>query len=81
MCLGELGRVVERHADVALVRTNRGTIAASVLLAPHVVVGDHVVLHSGQVLSVVGAEHAEQAAALRTGKDPTAPTSTTTTGG
>lgn len=87
MCLGELGRVVERHDDVALVRTSRGTIAASVLLAPHVGVGDHVVLHSGQVLSVVGAEQAQQAAVLRTGTDPsdrpgTTPSHpSTTTGG
>lgn len=70
MCLGELGRVVERHADVAVVRTSRGTFPASVLLAPHVVVGDHVVLHSGQVLSVVGADEAAEATVLRTGNHP-----------
>lgn len=71
MCLGELGRVVERHDDVAVVRTNRGTFAAAVLLAPHVVVGDHVVVHSGQVLSVVGAGEAAEAAVLRTGNHTT----------
>ena len=71
MCLGELARVVERHDDIALVRTNHGESAASVLLAPHVVVGDHVVVHSGQVLSVVGAEEADHAAQLRTGNHPT----------
>lgn len=70
MCLGELGRVVERHDDVAVVRTNRGTFPAAVLLAPHVAVGDHVVLHSGQVLSVVGAQDAADAALLRTGTEP-----------
>lgn len=73
MCLGELGRVVDRRDDVAVVRTGRGTVLASVLLAPGVQPGDHVLLHSGQVLSVVGAEEADHAAALRAGTQPTRP--------
>ena len=81
MCLGELGRVVERHDDVALVRTNRGTFATAVLLAPHAAVGDHVVVHSGQVLSVIGAEEAAAAATLRARPDAMSTTVTTTTGG
>lgn len=79
MCLGELGRVVERHDDVAVVRTNRGTFAAAVLLAPDVAVGDHVLVHSGQVLSVLDAEEADHAAALRTALDPTRPPSSGST--
>ena len=35
-----------------------------------IAVGDHVVLHSGQVLSVVGAQDAADAALLRTGTHP-----------
>lgn len=69
MCMGELGRVVERHADVALVRTNHGEIAVSVLLSPDVGVGDHVVVHSGHVLSVVSADAAVHATRLRGGAE------------
>ena len=67
MCLGELGRVVSVDGDVAVVHTARGAHDASLLLAPAVAVGDDVVVHSGHVLSVVTADEAATAAALRAG--------------
>ena len=72
MCLGDLGVVTgfvpERAGrDVVVVDTVRGTVEASILLAPHTRRGDHVVVHSGHVLQVIDAARAGEAALLRQG--------------
>lgn len=66
MCFGELGVVVERAGDAVSVRTDRGLLDASVLLAPQAAPGDHVVVHSGHVVEVVSGDRAAVATDLRT---------------
>lgn len=67
MCMGELGRVI--HVDdtcsSAAVRTDGRERCVSLLLHPETQVGDHVIVHSGFVIQVIGAAEAAEAAALR----------------
>ncbi len=70
MCLGDLGVVVgfspvRTGRDVVVVRTDRGEVDATVLLAPDVRPGDRVVVHSGHVLEVLSPARADEAALLR----------------
>lgn len=67
MCLADIGQVVARDADEALVRTARGRLRVSLLLAPDVAVGEHVTMHSGHVIRVLTPEEVAEAVDLRAG--------------
>ena len=67
MCLGELGHVLAVDGELATVQIGTVERTASLLMRPEAGVGDHVVVHTGFVVEVIGAEQAAEAAALRRG--------------
>jgi hydrogenase assembly chaperone HypC/HupF len=66
MCLGELGTVTALGPDATATIDVRGaTRTVSALLHPDLVVGDHVLVHTGYVVQVMGEREAAEAQALR----------------
>ena len=72
MCLGTLGKVVERwdvgDIPMAKVATDRGEQAASLMYHPGVAVGADVLTHMGFVADVLDPERAADARSLRGGE-------------
>lgn len=64
MCLAVPARIVERHADTAVVDLHGNRLSISVVLTPGAAVGDHVLLHAGFAIQRLDPRAAEQTFAL-----------------
>lgn len=71
MCLGEIGHVtsVDAVMGCATVDVAGRARQASLLLYPEAAPGDHVVVHSGFVVQVIGTAEAASAHRVRAGQE------------
>ncbi|MBO2533035.1 MAG: HypC/HybG/HupF family hydrogenase formation chaperone [Thermoactinomycetaceae bacterium] len=59
MCMGVPARVVERGDFDAWVDVMGSRMRVGIIFVPEVRVGDYVIVHAGQAMSVISEEHAK----------------------
>lgn len=60
MCVGVPGRVVEKLEYTAVVDVMGSQTTVGIIFVPEVEIGDYVVVHAGQAMSIVDEEYAKQ---------------------
>lgn len=60
MCVGVPAKVIERSEFTALVDVMGSTTNVGIIFVPEVEVGDFVIVHAGQAMSIVEEEYAKQ---------------------
>ncbi len=63
MCVGVPGKVVERFEYSAVVDVMGSQTTVGIIFVPEVQLGDYVVVHAGQAMSIVDEEYAKQSVA------------------
>ncbi len=59
MCVGVPAKVMEKHEYSALVDVMGATTTVGIIFVPEVNVGDYVIVHAGQAMSIVDEEYAK----------------------
>jgi len=59
MCVGVPAKVLEKGEYDALVDVMGSTMRVGIIFVPEVKVGDYVIVHAGQAMSIISEEHAK----------------------
>lgn len=59
MCIGVPAKVIEKHEYSALVDVMGSQTTVGIIFIPDVEIGDYVIVHAGQGMSIVDEEYAE----------------------
>lgn len=59
MCVGVPAKVIEKHEYTALVDVMGSQTTVGIIFIPEVEVGDFVIVHAGQAMSIVDEEYAK----------------------
>ncbi|WP_048601328.1 HypC/HybG/HupF family hydrogenase formation chaperone [Rubeoparvulum massiliense] len=59
MCIAAPGKVIEKKEFVATVDVLGNKMTVGIMMVPDVEVGDYVVIHAGQAMSILDKEEAE----------------------
>ncbi len=59
MCVGVPAKVIEKYEYSALVDVMGSQITVGIIFVPEVEVGDYVIVHAGQAMSVIDEENAK----------------------
>jgi hydrogenase expression/formation protein HypC len=59
MCVGVPAKVVEKHEYTAIVDVMGSQTTVGIIFIPEVEVGDYVIVHAGQAMSIVDEEYAK----------------------
>lgn len=62
MCVGVPAKVVEKEEYSALVDVMGSQTTVGIIFVPEVKVGDYVIVHAGQAMSIVDEQYAKQSA-------------------
>ena len=60
MCIGVPAKVIECDSNKALVDVLGSRMSVGIIFVPEVKVGDYVLIHAGQAMSIVDEEYAKQ---------------------
>lgn len=58
MCVGVPAKVIEKHEYSALVDVMGSQMTVGIIFVPEVELGDYVIVHAGQAMSIVDEEYA-----------------------
>ena len=59
MCVGVPAKVIEKHEYSAVVDVMGSQITVGIIFVPEVEVGDYVIVHAGQAMSIIDEENAK----------------------
>lgn len=59
MCVGVPAKVIEKHEYTAVVDVMGSQTTVGIIFIPEVEVGDYVIVHAGQAMSIVDEEYAK----------------------
>jgi hydrogenase expression/formation protein HypC len=59
MCVGVPAKVIEKHEYTALVDVMGSQTTVGIIFVPEVEVGDYVIVHAGQAMTIVDEEYAK----------------------
>lgn len=62
MCVGVPAKVIEKHEFTAVVDVLGSTTTVGIIFIPDVELGDYVIVHAGQAMSIIDEEYAKQSA-------------------
>ena len=62
MCVGVPAKVIEKHEFTAVVDVLGTTTTVGIIFIPEVELGDYVIVHAGQAMSIIDEEYAKQSA-------------------
>jgi hydrogenase expression/formation protein HypC len=60
MCVGVPAKVIEKHEFTAVVDVLGSTTTVGIIFIPEVELGDYVIVHAGQAMSIIDEEYAKQ---------------------
>ncbi|MGG0717323.1 HypC/HybG/HupF family hydrogenase formation chaperone [Robertmurraya massiliosenegalensis] len=58
MCVGVPAKIIEKHEYSAVVDVMGSTMTVGIILVPEVEIGDYVIVHAGQAMSIIDEENA-----------------------
>ncbi|RSK27290.1 HypC/HybG/HupF family hydrogenase formation chaperone [Bacillus sp. HMF5848] len=58
MCVGVPAKVLEKHEYSAVVDVMGSTMTVGIIFVPEAEIGDYVIVHAGQAMSIVDEEYA-----------------------
>ncbi len=59
MCVGVPAKVIEKHEYTAIVDVMGSQTTVGIIFIPEVEIGDYVIVHAGQAMSIVDEEYAK----------------------
>ncbi|MGJ7921807.1 HypC/HybG/HupF family hydrogenase formation chaperone [Neobacillus sp. LXY-4] len=59
MCVGVPAKVIEKHEYTAVVDVMGSQTTVGIIFIPEVEIGDYVIVHAGQAMSIVDEEYAK----------------------
>lgn len=62
MCVGVPAKVIEKNEFTAVVDVMGSTTTVGIIFIPEVELGDYVIVHAGQAMSIIDEEYAKQSA-------------------
>ncbi|WP_394231554.1 HypC/HybG/HupF family hydrogenase formation chaperone [Niallia oryzisoli] len=62
MCVGVPARIIELYEYSALVDVMGAQTTVGIIFVPEVCIGDYVIVHAGQAMSVIDEEYAKESA-------------------
>lgn len=60
MCVGVPAKVIEKNEYTAVVDVMGSTTTVGIIFIPEVEIGDYVIVHAGQAMSIIEEEYAKQ---------------------
>jgi len=63
MCVGVPARVIEKNEFTAVVDVMGSTTTVGIIFIPEVELGEYVIIHAGQAMSIIDEEYARQSVA------------------
>lgn len=63
MCVGVPARVIEKNEFTAVVDVMGSTTTVGIIFIPEVDLGEYVIIHAGQAMSIIDEEYARQSVA------------------
>jgi hydrogenase expression/formation protein HypC len=63
MCVGVPAKVIEKAEFTAVVDVMGSTTTVGIIFIPEVELGDYVIVHAGQAMSIIDEEYAKQSVA------------------
>ncbi|MEH7441575.1 HypC/HybG/HupF family hydrogenase formation chaperone [Bacillus sp. JJ1122] len=63
MCVGVPARVIEKNEYTAVVDVMGTTTTVGIIFIPEVKLGEYVIIHAGQAMSIIDEEYARQSVA------------------
>lgn len=59
MCIGVPAKVIEKHEYSAVVDVMGSKMTVGIIFVPEVKIGDYVIVHAGQAMSIIDEENAK----------------------
>lgn len=60
MCVGVPAKVIEKHEYSAVVDVMGSTTTVGIIFVPEVELGDYVIVHAGQAMSIIDEQYAKE---------------------
>lgn len=60
MCVGVPAKVIEKHEYTAVVDVMGSTTTVGIIFVPEVELGDYVIVHAGQAMSIIDEQYAKE---------------------